>query len=418
MNVATMVAVTLHTVLLTFALVELCSGHPLHRQAVVPKPLLSELPCTVGPLGMESQAIPDSSITASSSYSSGYLPSKARPNSGSAWAPTTLENQWLQVDLGVFTAIAGVIVRGRPNGNQYVQTFTVQYSATGESDDWESLADTEGETVQFEGNNGSGAPVTVDFPVALIGRFFRIIPATWVGHYWLSLEIRGCQDLDGMLRLLDGDGVLSGRVEIYHDNVWGAICNNGWDMKEASIVCHQLGFLEAEAATTVSLEDGDDIPIVMNRVSCKGSERRLVDCPFLCTGNHRCNGSQVAGVKCKPNIIRLAGGSNRSSGRVEIYQDYTWGTLCDTDWDVTDAEVVCRQLGFSGAEEAKSGAHFGQGEGPVFMDGLACDGSESRIIDCPSFCWEDLRCNHTRDAGVVCRQGSGESEGRSDIHLQ
>ena len=104
-----------------------------------------------------------------------------------------------------------------------------------------------------------------------------------------------------MLRVVDGDGVLSGRVEIYHDNTWGAICDNGWDLKEAKIVCHQLGFLEAEEATTVTLEDDEDVPVVMNRVSCKGTERHLVECPFLCTGNHRCNGSQVAGVRCKPS---------------------------------------------------------------------------------------------------------------------
>ena len=65
--------------------------------------------------------------------------------------------------------------------------------------------------------------------------------------------------------------------------------------------------------------------------------------------------------------------------------------------------MVCRQLGFPGAEEAKSGAYFGEGEGPVHMDGVACDGSESRITDCPSLCWEEPKCNHTQDAGVICR---------------
>ena len=68
------------------------------------------------------------------------------------------------------------------------------------------------------------------------------------------------------------------------------------------------------------------------------------------------------------------------------------GTVCDNDWDLTDAAVVCRQLGFYDAEEAKSGAFFGQGEGTISMDGVACDGSESKVTECPSHCWEQTKC--------------------------
>ena len=46
--------------------------------------------------------------------------------------------------------------------------------------------------------------------------------------------------------------------------------------------------------------------------------------------------------------------------------------------------TTCRQLGFSDAEEAKSGAFFGQGEGTIYMDGVTCDGSESKVTECPS----------------------------------
>ena len=99
----------------------------------------------------------------------------------------------------------------------------------------------------------------------------------------------------------------------------------------------------------------------------------------------------------------MVNGSSAASGRAEIYRDGSWGTICDNEWDWTDASVVCRQLGFPGAEEDKSGAYFGEGEGPVHMDGVACDGSESRITDCPSLCWEEPKCDHTQDAGVICR---------------
>ena len=107
-----------------------------------------------------------------------------------------------------------------------------------------------------------------------------------------------------MIRLVDGDGVRTGRVEIRHDDIWGAICDEGWDMKEATIVCHQLGFLEALEAKTGSAFGETDAPVVMDRVSCKGTERRLNDCPFLCNSASQCNSSSLAGVVCKPSRIR------------------------------------------------------------------------------------------------------------------
>ncbi|XP_038054096.1 scavenger receptor cysteine-rich domain-containing group B protein-like [Patiria miniata] len=369
-------------------------------------PLLTEAPCTSGPLGMESGAIPDSSLTASSTYSSSYPPSRARLNVGNdGWVPRPHEGQWFQVDIGDYTAVTGLIMQGHTGGRHYVSTFTVQYSNTGESDDWLGLTDPEGEIIQLNGNTGNGQQVTVTFPVVLMTRYLRILPTAWsTTTYRLKFEILGCRD--SVVRLVDGDDALSGRVEIYHHDAWGAICDQGWDFKEAAIVCRQLGFLEAVEAKTGSVFGESELPIVMNRVSCKGTERKLADCPFVCTSPHHCNNSQEAGVICKPNTVRLVGGPNRTSGRVEIHRDGSWGTICDNDWDVTDARVICRQLGFADAEEAKSAAHFGQGQGPVLMDGLACDGSEREIADCPSFCWERTQCNHTQDAGVICHEGT------------
>ena len=81
-----------------------------------------------------------------------------------------------------------------------------------------------------------------------------------------------------------------------------------------------------------------------------------------------------------------------------------WGTICDDHWDINDANVVCRQLGFSsGAVTAYSDAHFGRGCGTIWLDDLQCDGSESNLFDCTHRGIGSHNCSHQEDAGVTCR---------------
>lgn len=69
----------------------------------------------------------------------------------------------------------------------------------------------------------------------------------------------------------------------------------------------------------------------------------------------------------KSHNIRFRAGSRHSEGRVEIRHEGRWGTICDDGWDITDANVACRQMGFGTAYEATHYASFGQGVGKVWV---------------------------------------------------
>ena len=104
------------------------------------------------------------------------------------------------------------------------------------------------------------------------------------------------------------------------------------------------------------------------------------------------------------NSIRLVNSdsSNKLSGRVELFHEGSWGTICDDDWDIDDAHVVCRQLGFPFASRAIASASFGQGSGDILLDNVACNGREAFIEDCPSNGFRNHNCNHGEDASVEC----------------
>ena len=107
--------------------------------------------------------------------------------------------------------------------------------------------------------------------------------------------------------------------------------------------------------------------------------------------------------------VRLVGGSCNSNGRVEIYHDGEWGTVCDDGWDISDANVVCKSLGLSNATwgGVRRGAHFGEGSGKIWLDDVACTGEESNLEDCGHIGWESHNCGHGEDAGVECGECPG-----------
>ena len=106
---------------------------------------------------------------------------------------------------------------------------------------------------------------------------------------------------------------------------------------------------------------------------------------------------------CNAETVRLVNGPNNYTGRIEVFVSGQWGTVCDDRWEINDAHVICRQLGYQRARTKYCCARFGQGTGPMLQ--LGCQGLENSFHECrqtvsPSGCY------HREDAGVECYNGS------------
>ena len=102
-------------------------------------------------------------------------------------------------------------------------------------------------------------------------------------------------------------------------------------------------------------------------------------------------------------LVRLAGRNSHNYGRVEVYYNGEWGTVCDDGWNHADATVVCRQLGFYSSVRAYGSAQYGQGTGPIWLSRLSCFGNESSLFECGQLSVATKNCTHSNDAAVDCR---------------
>ena len=101
--------------------------------------------------------------------------------------------------------------------------------------------------------------------------------------------------------------------------------------------------------------------------------------------------------------LRLQGPlSQNGTGRLEVFYNGTWGTICDDGWNRNAAKVACRQLGYNFTLRVLTGRDFPDGSGQIWLDDVKCEGDEAKLEDCPHNGWGEGNCSHRKDVGVEC----------------
>jgi len=276
-----------------------------------------------------------------------------------------------------------------------------------------------------------------------VGRFIRNRYGAGSGTIWLhnvrcsgsetniadcshrGWGIHGCRHYEDVsvsclgVRLVGGESLREGRLEVYYNGTWGTVCDDGFNDAAARVVCYSLGYgrIGRSAGNRYGAGNGT---IWLDELRCNGRETSIADCSHRGWGNHSCSHSQDASVSCPG--VRLVGGPSSQEGRLEVFHDGIWGTVCGDYFNDAAATVVCYMLGYGYFGHFLSRS-YGAGSGQIWLDNVQCNGTETNIADCQHNGWGSHDCHHGEDVSVSCVtvmlvEGSSPLEGRLEVRYK
>ena len=221
------------------------------------------------------------------------------------------------------------------------------------------------------------------------------------------------------MRLVGGSGSQEGRLEVYYNGTWGTVCDSGFTDAAASVVFHMLGYgrIGRSAGNRYGAGNGT---IWLDELQCNGRETSIAECSLRNWTSHNCRHSEDVSVLCPG--VRLVGGPSSQEGRLEVFHDGIWGTVCGDYFNDVAARVVCLMLGYGYFGHFLSRS-YGAGSGQIWLDNVQCNGTERNIADCQHNGWGSHDCHHGEDVSVSCVtvrlvEGSSPLEGRLEVRYK
>ncbi|KAM8769198.1 scavenger receptor cysteine-rich type 1 protein M130-like [Acanthopagrus schlegelii] len=192
------------------------------------------------------------------------------------------------------------------------------------------------------------------------------------------LEIT-CSD---SVRLVNGNSLCSGRLEVKSNQRWSSVCEDDFDQQDAEVVCRELG-CGAPSVLQGALYGEVEAPMWTREFQCGGHESALQDCRTSGSDRNTCSPGKAVGLTCSdPADVRLVGGTSHCTGRLEMKHREIWKAVDteDSDWDQKATSVICRRLdcGSSVSTEKKKDSS----EGSVWWINSSCVQSNSILRDC------------------------------------
>ncbi|XP_030255959.1 scavenger receptor cysteine-rich type 1 protein M160-like [Sparus aurata] len=206
-----------------------------------------------------------------------------------------------------------------------------------------------------------------------------------------------CSEPD-FVQLVGGSSRCAGELEVKQHGVWRKVDNavGWWNLKTADAVCRQLDC--GSVVSTEKIQSLTSVPVWKINSTCLQSGSAVSDCVSSTTdfANYHLE------VKCSDSV-RLVNGNSLCSGRLEVKSNQRWSSVCEDDFDLQDAEVVCRELG-CGAPSVLQGALYGEVEAPMWTKEFQCGGHESALLDCRTSGSDRNTCSPGEAVGLTCSE--------------
>ncbi|XP_053544116.1 scavenger receptor cysteine-rich type 1 protein M130 [Ictalurus punctatus] len=227
-------------------------------------------------------------------------------------------------------------------------------------------------------------------------------------------------------RLVNGPDSCSGRVELQYLSEWGTVCAVGWDMRAADVLCAQLGCGSAVAVVEVDWFGEGSGHIWADVFDCQGKDTHLSQCGISSWSRAACSHKHDAGVICNGSSVafhegrvRLSGGSE-CQGEVEIYFRQDWRRVLLDSWSLSEASVLCRQLGCGSVLNYRSSPSTTEHK-HMCVTGFSCSGSEAHLGNCSSA--QPVNCSSGEQLYITCSDPSsirlvgsgGDCAGRLEV---